>query len=157
MIETQSSRALSAKQAVEMLRSNMSNGELMQKFKISPKGFADLLTQLFEKKLISEQDLLRRGIRFKVQKKPGEGSATPKPLQQAPQAIKAPILQSDEPQEEFLDTIAIENMFSSFKPVEPPAPVQKGADNEISGPEEDIKIDESKKSGFFSGIFRKGG
>ncbi len=62
-------RNVNARQAVTLIRSSMTNVELLHRLKISPKGFSDLLSQLFQKKLIGEEDLKRRGLRFKILKK----------------------------------------------------------------------------------------
>ena len=61
MTETTTSRELGAKEAIEAIRGPLSNGEIMEQFKISPQGFADLVKQLFEKKLITEDDLKTYG------------------------------------------------------------------------------------------------
>jgi hypothetical protein len=150
MAERETSRNLSAKVAVECLRSNMSNGELMQKFKISPSGFADLLRQLYEKKLISEQDMARRGIRFKVTKK----SHAP---EQVAVTRPAPVPSQEEP-EEFLDTVSLTELLSSGVSEPPQCEPTCEEVTEIEVPE-DTKTDSptSKKSRFnIGGLFKKG-
>ena len=106
MQEKQSSRDVNARTAVEAVRGNMTNLELMERFKISPRGFADLLKQLFEKKLISEEDMVRRGIRFRVLKAQAEiepevlepvPAPAPKPKIAAPPIPKA--ISSSKPNE----------------------------------------------------------
>jgi hypothetical protein len=62
-------RNLRARDAVEALRSSLSNAQIMKRFKISALGFADLLRQLFERGFINEQDLVQRGIRYHVVKR----------------------------------------------------------------------------------------
>ena len=113
MAERQSSRDVNAREAVEAIRGELSNVELMERFKISAQGFADLLKQLFEKRLISEEDLAARGIRFRVLKK----EVIPEPI-----PIIAP--QPIEHDEEFLDTVELTELLS-FKPGEKPAPPKK--------------------------------
>jgi hypothetical protein len=147
------SRNVNARQAVDLIRSSLPNGELMERFKISAKGFGDLLKQLFEKKLISEEDLTRRGIRFKVLKK--DQIAAPKPPSApAPQSIQPAPRHDDE--EEFLDTVALTELLS-FKPMEPPPPKKKKVEEEIP-PAEEIRIETSDKKSRFSisSIFKKG-
>ena len=96
MTDTTTSRVLSAKEAVEAIRGPLSNARLMEQFKITPQGFADLIKQLFEKKLVTEDDLNRRGIRFKIVKKQGQ-----------PQIVPPPPPEPTEEAEEFLDTITL--------------------------------------------------
>jgi hypothetical protein len=149
MAEIEASRNLSAKVAVECLRSNMSNGELMQKFRISPSGFADLLRQLFEKKLINEQDMARRGIRFKVTKK----SHAP---EQVTVTEPAPASRQEEP-EEFLDTVSLTELLSSGVSEPPQCEPACEEETEIDSPE-DTKTDgaSAKKSRFsIGGLFKK--
>jgi hypothetical protein len=150
MTETMTSRVLGAKEAVEGIRGPLSNGQLMEQFKISPQGFADLIKQLFEKKLISEDDLSRRGIRFKVVKK-----------QAAPQIIPPPPpeptedKEDTEDKEEFLDTITLTDMLT-FKTPEEPAVKSKDEPTEIPPPEEVAEELSEKKSRFsITGFFKK--
>jgi len=105
MAEKLTSRNVNAKEAVEAIRGELSNVELMEQFRISPKGFADLLTQLFEKRLITEEDLAGRGIRFRVVKK----KAIPDAM---PSATPHPI----EHDEEFLDTVELTELLASKPP-----------------------------------------
>jgi hypothetical protein len=144
MTETTTSRELGAKQAIESIRGPLSNGEIMEQFKISPQGFADLVKQLFEKKLITEGDLKRRGIRFKVVKK-----------QAPPQIIPPPPLAPTEDTEEFLDTITLTDMLTFKDPDE--HPVQKRQKpTEIASPEEEAEESSEKKSRFsITGFFKK--
>ncbi len=133
MMKNESSRDLSAKAAVEGLRSNTTNGELMQQFKISPKGFADLLRQLYEKKLITDQDMLRRGIKFKV----------------APKGSTA----SSQPEEEFLDTVELTELLS-FKSTETPATASKSENVKPDAPKNQSAP--RKKAGFkLNKLFRR--
>ncbi len=156
MAQPESSRNVNAKQAIEYIRGPLTNLELMEKFKISPKGFADLLTQLFEKRLISEDDLARRGIRFKILKK--EETQPQKPEPQAP--VIEPQLVTPKPfvpvehPEDFLDTVELTELLSSFD--NPPPPAKKEApvaNSEESASKEEIA---EKKSRFsISGLFKK--
>lgn len=102
-----SSRDVSAKEALECIRGPMTNAQIMERFKITPAGYADLLRQLFVKKLISEGDLLRRGIQFKVVEPPGAGRP----------GVSVPVIprESYENDEEFLDTVELTELLS-FKP-----------------------------------------
>ena len=144
MTETTTSRELGAKEAIEAIRGPLSNGEIMEQFKISPQGFADLVKQLFEKKLISEDDLKRRGIRFKVVKK-----------QAPPQIIPPPPSAHKEDTEEFLDTITLTDMLTFKDPDEPPAQ-EKQEPTEITSPEEEAEELSEKKSRFsITGFFKK--
>ncbi len=144
MTETTTSRELGAKQAVESIRGPLSNGQIMEQFKISPQGFADLIKQLFEKKLITEDDLKRRGLRFKVVKK-----------QAPPQIIPPPPLAHKEDTEEFLDTITLTDMLTFKDPDEPPVQKKQGP-TEIAPPEEEAEELSEKKSRFsITGFFKK--
>ncbi len=139
------SRVLSAKEAVESIRGSLSNAELMERFKISPQGLADLIKQLFEKKLISEDDLRRRGIRFKIVKK-----------QSHPQIIPPPPPEPTEDTEEFLDTITLTELLSFVPPGKKPI---EGEDEptEIPPPEETAEELNEKKSRFsITGFFKRG-
>jgi hypothetical protein len=109
MAGTDSSRNVNVKAALQYIRSNRSNKELMDLFKISPQGLADLLRQLFEKKLIKEDDLARRGLKFKIIKKPQVSDHV---------IIQPQPAESISDEEEFLDTVELTELLS-FKPVEP--------------------------------------
>ena len=106
-------RNVSARDAVEAIRGPLTNAQILEKFKISPAGFGDLLRQLLAHKLITEEDLNQRGIRFKVAKKEAE-IPTPSLLPPPP----------DETDEEFLDTVTLTELLT-FKPEEPTTPGKK--------------------------------
>jgi len=147
MTETTTSRDLGAKEAIESVRGPLSNGQIMELFKISPQGFADLMKQLFEKKLITEDDLKRRGIRFKVVKKQAPPQIIPPP----PLAPNAP----KEDTEEFLDTVTLTDMLTFKVPDEQPAQ-KKQEPREIPPPEEEAAELSEKKSRFsITGFFKK--
>ncbi len=140
-------RNVSARDAVEAIRGPMTNAQILEKFKISAAGFGDLLRQLVSHKLLSEEDLNRRGIRFKVVKKEPQIPAIPTP------AILPP--PPDETDEEFLDTVTLTELLT-FKPEEPRTPGKK---KEEKRPTEipDVEPEEEKKSKFsLGGIFKKG-
>jgi hypothetical protein len=144
MTETTTSRDLGAKEAIESIRGPLSNAQIMEQFKISPQGFADLVKQLFEKKLITEEDLKRRGIRFKVVKK-----------QAPPQIIPPPQLAPTEDTEEFLDTVTLTDMLTFKDPDEQPVQ-KKQKPTEIPPPEEEAEESSEKKSRFsITGFFKK--
>ena len=122
----------------------------MQKFKLTPAGFADLLKQLFENKLITETDLAKRGIQFKVVRK------QPAPVQAVVQPVTSPKpthLPADE-DEGFLDTETLTDLLAfktpeaaESKPKPPPEPPPE---------EKDESTPLQKKSRFsFSGLFKK--
>lgn len=136
------SRDVSAKSAVEAIRSSMSNKELMEYFKISSKGLADLLKQLLQKNLINEDDLKNRGIKYTVTKKP-------EPAKSAP---VAPAPREDD--EEFLDTVTLTEMLSFKDPTSTPA----GAAAEIDNLDEEAEaeMDDKKVKFTISGLFKKG-
>ncbi|MEW6349137.1 MAG: hypothetical protein AB1646_08745 [Thermodesulfobacteriota bacterium] len=150
---TEPSRNVSAKEAVTLIRGPLPNKEIMEKFRISPKGFADLLKQLFAKKLISEQDLERRGIQFKVVKKeaspePDNVTVTTAQPALAPPAL-APRPRADD--SEFLDTVTLTEMLK-FKG---PDSASAGVD-EIEGPDEEVHDIDGKKGRFtITGLFKK--
>jgi hypothetical protein len=178
MAEQTSSRNVSAKDAVECVRGSMSNAELMGKFKISAQGYADLLRQLFEKRLISEEDLARRGIRFKVMKRdaaPVQSELPPEELEEpdAEELLKAEELDAvaepqpsgpipvtmratDDEEEGFLDTQELTDLLSFTPPAPPKAKASAAPPQE---PEPEIEKEEDttgKKSRFsLSGLFRK--
>ncbi len=169
MQEKQSSRDVNARTAVEAVRGNMTNLELMERFKISPRGFADLLKQLFEKKLISEEDMVRRGIRFRILKAQAEiepevpePAPEPKPKIAAPPAPKASSPKtkaSSDDEEEFLDTVELTKLFTTFGPTQQAEPEQ--APKKVSQPEEESKEEDDetteKKNKFsITGFFKRG-
>lgn len=153
MSQRSTSRELSAKAAVEGIRSSMTNAELMEKFKITASGFADLLKQLFQRKLISEEDLERRGIRFRVLKPP---ASAPAPPPQPSMPIHPP--PPRETDEEFLDTVTLTELLT-FKP--PSSSLSSSEPTEIPSPEEPEETKQSgpqeEKKGKFSltGLFKK--
>jgi transposase len=145
MVDQVTSRDIRAKDAVDIVRSGVSNAEIMKRFKISAQGFADLLKQLFEKKLITEQDLASRGIRFKVVKK-----------ETVPEVPVIKPLQPMEHDEEFLDTVELTELLA-FKVTED-KPSQSPAQSPAAKPEEKPQREEppEKKSRFsLSGLFKK--
>jgi hypothetical protein len=145
MADKVTSRDIRAKDAVDAVRSGLSNAELLDRFKISAQGFADLLKQLFEKKLITEQDLASRGIRFKVVKK-----------ETVPEAPVIRPLQPTEAGEEFLDTVELTELLSFKEPGAQArqAPAQPQAVKTEEEPPEDEPAE--KKSRFsLSGLFKK--
>jgi len=164
MAETQSSRNVNAREALECIRGSMSNSEIMEKFKITPQGYADLLRQLFMRKLISEEDMIRRGIRFKIVRSEPEAAASePAPsvsLESEPSVAceGAPLLAPAAPTEddEFLDTVTLTELLT-FKP--PPPPQQNKRPAQDTPKLEDIKEENGspdKKSRFsISGFFKK--
>jgi hypothetical protein len=140
----ETSRELSAKQVLKCIRSGMSNADLMKTFKISPAGMADLLKQLFEAKLISEDDLRRRGVEFKIKKK--EGSESFKPIMSAP-----PPSDGDT---EFVDTVTLTEMLTFT----PPSPKNNQTVEELDQIlEQDLEDDTKEKKGKFTlgSIFKK--
>jgi hypothetical protein len=151
MITPETSRNVNAREAIQFIRGPMSNLELMEKFKISPKGFADLLKQLFEKKLITEEDLKRRGIRFKVLKK--EESAAPQ-VETTPPPAPSPLMSVEHP-EEFLDTVELTALLSSFD--DPPKPPKQKEEPPpvVEEPATKEEIAEKKAKFSISGLFRK--
>jgi hypothetical protein len=144
MVDKSTSRELNARVAVESIRGPMTNAQIMEQFRITPEGFADLLKQLYQKKLISDDDLSRRGIKFKVLKPPSapaQASISPPP----------PV----EHDEEFLDTVTLTELLS-FKPQGPPAEDKTA---EIPTPEEPTagsQGSQDKKNKFsLTGLFKK--
>lgn len=138
----ESSRNVNAKEALECIKGSMSNADIMEKFRISPMGYADLLKQLYLKKLISEEDMVRRGIRFKVAKAQCEPEKPPE---------EESVIQRQAAQcgEEFLDTVELTELLT-FKTPEPPKEMKEP--EEIPSPGEG----EDKKGRFsISGIFKK--
>lgn len=147
MTDPQTSRDVDAREALASIRSTMTNAEVMEKFKITPAGFADLLKQLFTLKLISEEDLVRRGIQFRVVNPPAANQS----VQQMPLVPLSPNQQDDE----FLDTVELTELLS-FKPVQQPKPVQES--EPVEEPEESNRDQgqQAKKGKFgISGLFRK--
>jgi hypothetical protein len=153
MTEPVSSRNVNAREALECIRRGMSNAELMARFKISPRGFADLLKQLFENRLINENDLASRGIRFKVVKK----EAAPEPAPDKLAGGVAALLPPPEKDEGFLDTVELTELLSLKMPglserdaeAPPPPPPQL--------PEEDRDEPKEETKGRFSlsALFKK--
>lgn len=136
---------INAKEALECLRSHMSNAEVMERFKITPKGYADLLKQLFRRKLITGDDLARRGISFTIApKEPDE----PEPIPIAP-----PPAPDDE---EFLDTAALTALLSLKSPAVPPARSSNGP-AEIESPDDEGESANKKPNYHVTGLFKKSG
>ena len=102
-------RRIRARDAVEAIRGPLTNAQILERFKITQKGFADLLRQLLTTKLITEEDLNQRGIRVKVIRK--EAEITTPSLSPSP----------DETGEEFLDTVSLTEMLT-VKSVAPKIP-----------------------------------
>lgn len=155
MTVKESSRNLGAREAVEAIRGPLTNSELMERFRISPVGFADLLKQLFVKKLISEDDLSRRGIRFKVVKQPDTQPETQPDMQpdiQQPAMLPPPPVRDHD--DEFLDTVTLTELLS-FRPPKPQAAAAK--EEEIAPPDEVPEEKTPDKKGKFSltGLFKK--
>jgi hypothetical protein len=155
MAGKETSRNLGAREAVEAIRGPLSNSELMDRFRISPVGFADLLKQLFQKKLITEEDLARRGIRFKVVKQP-EAHAEAQPdmqpdLQQPAMLPPPPVRDHDD---EFLDTVTLTELLSFRAPKPSAATVKEEEIPSLEDPPEEKTPD---KKGKFSltGLFKK--
>lgn len=135
------STPVDAKEAIACIKGPMSNEELMERFKITPLGFTDLLTQLLKHKLISEEDLERRDIRVTYREEKGE----------APQMVADT---SDLEDEGFLDTATLTDILT-FKPdTEPPR--EKERPEKPRQPVEEEPDQSEKKSRFsISGLFRK--
>lgn len=148
MAESQKSRDVSAKEAIACIRGPMTNAQVMEQFRITPSGFADLLKQLFMRKLISEEDLQRRGIRFKVVK-----AESP---QHGPEPIPLIPPEPMEENEEFLNTVELTEMLS-FKPQVPPKDEKEPQSPEGAPPKPEEDGDPSDKKGKFRipGFFRK--
>jgi hypothetical protein len=143
MVDKNTSRELNARVAVESIRGPMTNAQIMERFRITPQGFADLLKQLFQKKFITEEDLSKRGIRFKVVK--------PSPVSQQASIFPPPPVEHDE---EFLDTVTLTELLS-FKPPGAPTAADKEP-VEIPLPEEPKTGPDDKKGKFsLTGLFKK--
>jgi hypothetical protein len=148
MTQETSSRDVGAKAAIEAIRGPMTNAEIMARFKISALGFADLIKQLYEHKLISEDDIVRRGIKFRIKK----------PVEKAPGPVLplAPKPRLEDEDGEFLDTIELAGMFSAFKPSQPetpPPPKVEPRDEPNRSPEEDTV--EKKPKFKITAMFKK--
>lgn len=138
---------INAKEALECIRSSMSNIELMERFKISTKGYADLLKQLFRKKLITEEDLARRGITFTIVPKP-EDVPTPDP----PPTLFAPPPPPND--SEFLDTAALTDLLSFKSPDGPPLDTPEEP-AEIGSPEDEAESNPRKVKHSLGDLFKK--
>ncbi len=139
---------VSAREAIEAIRGPMSNAELMRRFKLSPQGLADLLRQLFAHKLITEEDLQKRGARYKPGKKEPEPAVQPPP----PPPPRPPLLDDDE--YAFLDTVTLTDLLT-LKPLEPPPPLHKKAEPAPPSQEEEETPESKKKKFRFGGLFKK--
>lgn len=150
MAVTQTSRNVNAREAVEDIRGPMSNGELMEKFKITASGYADLLKQLYTKKLITEEDLTRRGIRFKVVKPQAEEKTV------EPVPVVPPRSNFEDENDEFLDTVTLTELLA-FKPQEPPPEIVKADGAPPQGDDDDPGSREKKGKFSLAGLFKKSG
>ena len=147
MTAPQSSRDVNVREALASIRSTMTNAEVMEKFKITPAGFADLLKQLFTHKLISEEDLVRRGIQFRV--------VTPPAVQEPPQPI--PLVPHDayHEGEEFLDTVELTELLS-FKSAEQSKGEEEAEPDERPEEPDQNRPERTKKGKFGIGsLFKK--
>jgi len=135
---------INAKEALECIRGPMSNTEVMERFKITTKGYADLLKQLFRKKLITEEDLTRRGISFTVSPKVEDKPSPP------------PVIAPPPEDEEFLDTAALTDMLA-LKPVSRAS--AQGFDDpaEIGSLDDEAEPNQKKPKYSLAGLFKKGG
>lgn len=150
MADKVTTRQVSAREALACIRRGMSNVEVMKKFKLSPQGYADLLRQLFQNKLITEEDLERRGIGFKVIKKKLE----PEPL--ARPCVPVPPAAADD--DDFLDTLILTDLLtfksagqSASAPTKPRQPQPEHPQEK----EEDQNNADKKKKFTISGFFKK--
>ncbi len=146
MAGTATSRDVSAKEALEDIRGPLSNGELMEKYKITPAGYADLLKQLYVKRLITEDDLTRRGIRFRIVKPVEE-----RPVERVPVIPPQPMY--DDEDEEFLDTVTLTELLA-FKPQEPP-PRKEKEESPPPAEKEDTSSKDKKSKFSLTGLFKK--
>jgi len=151
MAEQATSRELSAREAVEAIRGPMTNSQIMARFKINVAGYADLLKQLYEKRLISEEDIRRRGIRFKVLRRAAEPETPPEKVAVVPSPPQPPPLMDNE--EEFLDTVTLTELLT-FKPPEPPR-VRESETSKGPAPEEPETESEKKSKFSITGLFKK--
>jgi hypothetical protein len=151
--EDAKTKDVSAREAIEAIRGPMSNAELMQKFMLKPQGFADLLRQLFLHKLITEEDLQKRGARYKPGKKEPEPAAAAPPPPPAPAPVPVTAHMDDEDYS-FLDTVTLTDLLT-LKPLDAPPPLKKKP--EVPAPtDEQEETPESKKKKFrLGGLFRK--
>lgn len=145
---------VSAKAAVDCIRSDMSNAEVMKRFQINTKGYVDLLRQLVLAKLITEEDLTRRGIRVRIISATQQAAVT-QPIKPQQVVAVAPVMTSDE-QEGFLDTAALVDLLAGNAPSA--RRNKKSIDPE---PEEEIKEESvtdstpSKSRFSLTGLFKK--
>jgi len=147
----QTTRDVSARAAIECIRGPMTNAQVMEKFKISPAGYVDLLKQLFAKKLITEEDLNRRGIRVKTP----QTRAAEKPLEAAPVPVTPPEPKFPEDHDEFLDTITLTELLT-FKPKATPGAAGETEESGTPLLADDSSSESSKKGKFsFTGLFWK--
>lgn len=147
MAEQDTSTPVNAREAIAGIKGPMSNEELMERFKITPLGFTDLLRQLLKHNLISEADLERRGIRVTYRKKKTEA----REARQAPQMIASMSYEEDEG---FLDTVTLTDILT-FKPDAEP-PTKKKQAEKPRPPKKDQPEEPEKKSRFrISGFFKK--
>jgi hypothetical protein len=145
----QTRRDVSAREAIECIRGSMTNGEVMERFKISLAGYADLLKQLFVRRLITEEDLNRRGIRVRA--------VTTQSAEEPPEQVPVPIKPAghEDEYEEFLDTLTLTELLT-FKPKFAPEEDEEPAGHKGAAPVEDNPAESDKKGGFTaSGLHRK--
>ncbi|WP_157212259.1 hypothetical protein [Desulfomonile tiedjei] len=148
MTQETSSRDVGARAAIEAIRGPMTNAEIMARFKISALGFADLIRQLYERKLISESDMARRGLKYRI-KKPVE-----KPPEPAPPPAPKPRIESEDG--EFLDTIELAGMFTAFQPAPSDTPAAPKVERKDEPPQSPEEVATEKRSKFsITGMFKK--
>ena len=135
-------RSIRARDAVEAIRGPLTNAQILERFKITQKGFADLLRRLLTNKLITEEDLNRRGIRVKVIRK--EAEITTPSLSPSP----------DETGEEFLDTVTLTEMLT-VKSAEPKIPVKEVNEKHHAESAKAEPVEDEKSKPTLGGLFKK--
>ena len=144
MTEENKTRDLNAREAVEGIRGPLTNAQLLEKFKITPAGFADLLRQLFIHKLVTKEDLRRRGAKFKIVRN--------EPQVQPPKLLSPPPNEMDYG---FLDTVALTEMLT-FKLPESDVPAKKVTEEPVPKTSDNESTTEKKGRLSLGGLFKKG-
>jgi hypothetical protein len=157
MAESSREKDVSAKEAVECIRSDMSNAEVMKRFQINTKGYVDLLRQLLLAKLVTEEDLARRGIRVRILS-PAQQQSTTRPIQTQQVVNVAPPTPADDG-DQFLDTAALTDLLSFGESekrkgaARPPDSSNEVQEDGKDQPDSDTTPSKSRFS--LSGLFRK--
>ncbi len=98
------SRRVNVRKALGAVKSSATNSELKRAFGISDKGLEDLMIQLYDRELMTEDDLERRGVDVSTLRALKELGAGLVPDETVPE---------EEAPKQFLDTVCLTDLLKS--------------------------------------------